>query len=530
MNRPDFTLQQDAKNVTSDLLYGILHDEKAVFYSPGDRKPQQTSQPSRSPFYEIPKGQDRSPTPEVLEMGAIQKSMTGNLVPAIWTHKLRLPGGNADAVSALVLAEIVKWYKPTITFTPDGNEVAKRKFIGDFLQKSVNDFAKELGFSKEQIRDALNRLKDAGLIIKHLRTISVHGVKSSNVLFIQLCTARLASLNAHAPYSDQSDELWGIIPRAVGTEAYTSTDPSPNKYSNDPARTHREEKNKSLRFSDFLKPEEATYGDNEPHERASSNFADLPESLPAPSAQTENIIEEIELAFDGDQLTAKQQARIEKLVAAGQLDQPFAKALQATRKIWLADPKSWKGIAFIPFSPKCLLDKLNLSKQGVYTVLKAAVETATSKGKPEGVRLAQMLNAMKPPCEVSPDDLDVASRAAEIAIEEAQVAANYSVQKYDPEDEINYQLKQIIGYCSKDSGGRELGDPDFMDTMLLYCTPGSAVMKCLLAFNHPEYRDKAMEQYGKDVQKELLDAPLFSEAALKFGLPIQAVKDYVLPK
>ena len=178
MSRPDFTLQQDAKNVTSSLLYGILHDEKAALQSPGNSNSQLASRPSRSPFYEIPKGQDRSPTPEVLEMGEIQKSMTGNLVPAIWTHKLRLPGGNADAVGALVLGEIVKWYKPTITFTPDGNEVTKRKFTGDFLQKSVNDFAKELGFSKGQIRDALERLKDAGLIIKHLRTISVHGVKS----------------------------------------------------------------------------------------------------------------------------------------------------------------------------------------------------------------------------------------------------------------------------------------------------------------------------------------------------------------
>ena len=79
------------------------------------------------------------------------------------------------------------------------------------------------------------------------------------------------------------------------------------------------------------------------------------------------------------------------------------------------------------------------------------------------------------------------------------------------------------------ASSRALGDPEFMDIMLLFCTPGSAVMKCLLAFNYTEYRDKFMEHYGEDAQKDLLNAPLFSKVAIELGLPIQAVKDYVLP-
>ncbi|EZP77589.1 primosome, DnaD subunit [Parageobacillus genomosp. 1] len=124
--------------------------------------------------------------PIVDEIGKI--NFEGTVIPHNWFNVIKFDSGKPDVVAIVLLSEIVYWYRPAIIkdeLTGRIKEVRKR-FKADLLQRSYDSFAEQFGFTKRQVKDALKRLEDAGLIVREFRNIHVDGKAFANVLFIRL--------------------------------------------------------------------------------------------------------------------------------------------------------------------------------------------------------------------------------------------------------------------------------------------------------------------------------------------------------
>lgn len=103
-----------------------------------------------------------------------------------WFKHLTLDNGKPYMVAISVLSEIFYWYKPTEIRDEETNEIRyKQKFKADKLQKSYIQLADTFGFTKRQVKDACDYLKDRGLITIEFRTIVVNGVRCNNVMYVE---------------------------------------------------------------------------------------------------------------------------------------------------------------------------------------------------------------------------------------------------------------------------------------------------------------------------------------------------------
>ena len=114
-------------------------------------------------------------------------NLVGNVIPHTWYSRIKMPSGKTDLNAIVILAEIIYWYSSTETFDSSTDTVTgyKKKFKADLLQKSYDDFSKKLGLSKRQVKDAIKRLEDNGLIIRHFREVKVGDLYINNVLYIE---------------------------------------------------------------------------------------------------------------------------------------------------------------------------------------------------------------------------------------------------------------------------------------------------------------------------------------------------------
>jgi hypothetical protein len=140
------------------------------------------------------KGYDVDGNPAVIKMASL--SITGNVINLNWFKHIRMESGKPDAVAILLLADVVYWYRPIEVrdeLTGDVIEMRK-KFAADKLQRSYGAFAELYGFTKDQVKDALKRLEDKGLIELVFRHPVVNGQKLGNVLYIGLNVDRLKEI------------------------------------------------------------------------------------------------------------------------------------------------------------------------------------------------------------------------------------------------------------------------------------------------------------------------------------------------
>ncbi|PJF21008.1 MAG: hypothetical protein CUN56_13280, partial [Phototrophicales bacterium] len=112
--------------------------------------------------------------------------LVGNTMPLNWLSWLRTDAGKPDVISAVILADIVYWYRPAIvrdeiTGQPVG---IKRRFSADKLQRNYKSLEEMFGLSRDQIRRALKRLEDAKIIDREFRTIEINNKPMSNVMYI----------------------------------------------------------------------------------------------------------------------------------------------------------------------------------------------------------------------------------------------------------------------------------------------------------------------------------------------------------
>ncbi|PET25965.1 DnaD domain-containing protein [Bacillus cereus] len=121
---------------------------------------------------------------KVLQIGQI--NFRGNVIDHGWFKTLTLDNGKPNIVAITILGEIVYWYKPTEVRSEESSQVQyKQKFKADMLQKSYQQLADSFGFTKRQVKEACNFLKERGLIKIEFRTILVNGTRCNNVMYVE---------------------------------------------------------------------------------------------------------------------------------------------------------------------------------------------------------------------------------------------------------------------------------------------------------------------------------------------------------
>ena len=124
-------------------------------------------------------------------------SITGNVTPNNWYKRITRENGKPNLLAIALLSDIVYWYRPEeIRDEQSGNTVGwRKKFRGDLLQKSYNDYADFFGESKRSIKAALDYLEDLGVIKKLFRDIRTETNNILyNMMFIELIPQELEKL------------------------------------------------------------------------------------------------------------------------------------------------------------------------------------------------------------------------------------------------------------------------------------------------------------------------------------------------
>lgn len=129
----------------------------------------------------------------------INFTLSGNVVHSAWVKTITTENGKADLIAINILAEIVYWYKPTeLRDELTGQRIGwKNKYREDLLQKSYASLADEFGLSERQVKAAIVRLQELGVIKRIFRTISASGMILNNVLYIQLNVEQLKVVSTY---------------------------------------------------------------------------------------------------------------------------------------------------------------------------------------------------------------------------------------------------------------------------------------------------------------------------------------------
>jgi hypothetical protein len=163
----------------------------------------------------------------VMEIGKI--NVTGNIISGNWFKHLRTPSGKPDSIGIILLSDIFYWYRPTEMRDEATGKVTgyKRKFKADKLQRSYEQFSKQFGFTKNQVRDAIKRLESAGLITVEFRNITTSsGLRLANVMYIEAVPEKISEITFDTGEEDTTYEI------SRGVRGNFSTPPMKKPYTN----------------------------------------------------------------------------------------------------------------------------------------------------------------------------------------------------------------------------------------------------------------------------------------------------------
>ena len=88
--------------------------------------------------------------------------ITGNVIPQSWYGEILRDNGKPYLLAVILLADIVYWYRPVEERDESSGFVIglRKRFRGDLLQKTYDEYAKLYGESKRTIKAALDRLEE----------------------------------------------------------------------------------------------------------------------------------------------------------------------------------------------------------------------------------------------------------------------------------------------------------------------------------------------------------------------------------
>ena len=100
-----------------------------------------------------------------------QIQFEGNVIPMTWFQHIKKENGKPDTTAIILLSDIIYWYRASEIRDEQTSSILgyKKKFSSDMFQKWYSAWSQTFGFSKKQIRDAVNNLIQKGLIRKELR-------------------------------------------------------------------------------------------------------------------------------------------------------------------------------------------------------------------------------------------------------------------------------------------------------------------------------------------------------------------------
>ncbi len=124
--------------------------------------------------------------------------ISGNVTHPRWYREILRDNGRPDHFAVALLSDIVYWYRPVVERDESTGQVIalRKKFKGDLLQKTYEQYAEQFGESKRVVKAALDRLEDLKLIKKVLRDIVLpSGLKIPNVMYIAINPERIAEIS-----------------------------------------------------------------------------------------------------------------------------------------------------------------------------------------------------------------------------------------------------------------------------------------------------------------------------------------------
>jgi hypothetical protein len=120
-------------------------------------------------------------------------------------------------VAITLLADIVYWYRPVVERDSATGEVLRqrKKFKADMLQRNYQAFAAQFGFTKRQVREALGRLAQIGVIRKEFRHLDTPYGRCANVLFVAPIPATLQAITwgGQTSHTRRADVLHSTVTR-----------------------------------------------------------------------------------------------------------------------------------------------------------------------------------------------------------------------------------------------------------------------------------------------------------------------------
>lgn len=131
----------------------------------------------------------------------------GNIVPNLWYRRIKRKSGKPDSIAVPILADIVYWYRPSEIRDESTSRSTgfKQKFKGHRLQKSYGEYVKLFGFSKRQVRSAINNLIRLGLIVREFRHITLDsGHPLTNVMYLEPVVPKVLEISFFSGYDKKT--------------------------------------------------------------------------------------------------------------------------------------------------------------------------------------------------------------------------------------------------------------------------------------------------------------------------------------
>lgn len=142
-----------------------------------------------------------------------EMAFEGNIIPRSWwqTSLLRMPDGKPNLPAAILLSDVVFFYRPYEEVDEKSGLTIgwKKRFSMDKMWKDYEEWGASFGLTKRQVKDAVAFLKKAGLITVEFRTLWIDGMRKPNRPFIEPVIERLRAITYSA------SEAWRIARSTV---------------------------------------------------------------------------------------------------------------------------------------------------------------------------------------------------------------------------------------------------------------------------------------------------------------------------
>ena len=135
----------------------------------------------------------------VLAIGGIH--FEGHLIPHEWYEYLKTGNGTPYLNAMHILADVIYWYRPVTVIDEHTGKLLgyRQKFKADKLQRSYDYYVNRMGFTKGQVKSAVDYLVREGYLTREFRTIIVNDVKLANVMFLEPAAEAIRRIGTPQP-------------------------------------------------------------------------------------------------------------------------------------------------------------------------------------------------------------------------------------------------------------------------------------------------------------------------------------------